>query len=112
MVLKFFESNPSCGCKGWKKKEEENKIIEKLQLYMQDNSLHCDNSKSVLLLLRCHIFYQQDCQDDSPFASFCLPLSQVKTMESLGSRQQQKKVLKLVKKPRRLWLENTVRHVE
>ena len=81
---------------------------------MQDNSLHCDNSKSVLLLLRCHIFYQQDCQDDSSFASFCLPLSQVKTMESLDllTGKENDSSRKLVKKPRRLWLENTVRHVE
>ena len=52
---------------------------------MVHKAWYCDNSKSVFLLLRCHIFYQQNCQDDSSFASFCLLLSQEKTMESLGS---------------------------
>ena len=88
MVLKFFESNPSCGCKVWK--ERKKKIINNRKVAYNcickiTVCLHCENSKSVLLLLGCDIFYQQDCQDDSSFSSFCLPLSQVKTMESLGS---------------------------
>ena len=75
MAYKFSESKPSCGCKVWKERKKKI-IIEKLRIWKITLCLHCYISKSVLLLLRCHIFYQQDCQDDSSFASFCLLLSQ------------------------------------
>ena len=98
MAYKFSESKPSCGCKVWK--ERKKKIINNRKIaYMEDNTLFAlwQQQIRVFLLLRCHIFYQQDCQDDSSFGSFCLLLSQEKTLESLGSLTGKENFLNLCK---------------